>query len=50
MFDSKKRLEKQDSLPFPPTPSPGVASLTMQESVYKQRVTPRRLLPERQAM
>ena len=38
MPDPQNRLEKQDSLPFPPTVSPGTASLTMQESVYEQRV------------
>ena len=36
-------MEKQESLPFPPTPSASVAGRTMQESVYSQRVTPRRL-------
>ncbi len=36
-------LEKQESLPFPPTPMAGTASLSMQESVYEPRVTPRRL-------
>jgi arylsulfatase A-like enzyme len=34
---------KQDSLPFPPTPSASIAGRTMQESVYKRRVEPRRL-------
>src|ERR1700689_5984864 len=34
---------KQDSLPFPPTPSASIAGRTMQESVYKKRVEPRRL-------
>ena len=43
MTDSGTKLEKQESLPFPPTPMAGTASLTMQESVYEQRVTPRRL-------
>ena len=43
MSDSKNKLEKQESLPFPPTPSTSIAGRTMQESVYKQRVTPRRL-------
>src|SRR3954470_20510743 len=33
----------QDVLPFPPTPSASIAGRTMQESVYGQRVTPRRL-------
>src|SRR5580658_10274767 len=39
--DSK--LIKQDSLPFPPTPSASIAGRTMQESIYKRRVEPRRL-------
>ena len=34
---------KQDFLPFPPTPSASIAGRTMQESVYKPRVEPRRL-------
>ena len=34
---------KQDSLPFPPTPSASIAGRTMQESVYERRVEPRRL-------
>jgi arylsulfatase A-like enzyme len=34
---------KQDSLPFPPTPSASIAGRTMQESVYRRRVEPRRL-------
>ena len=34
---------KQDSLPFPTTPSASIAGRTMQESVYKRRVEPRRL-------
>ena len=42
MFDAKK-LEKQDSLPFPPTPSGSVAGRTMQESIYKPQAKPRRL-------
>lgn len=33
----------QEVLPFPPTPSASIAGRTMQESVYKQRVQPRRL-------
>jgi arylsulfatase A-like enzyme len=37
------KLSKQDSLPFPPTPSASTAGRTMQESVYKRRVEPRRL-------
>ena len=43
MFDTKYKVEKQESLPFPPTPSASIAGRIMQESVYKQRVTPRRL-------
>ena len=43
MSDPKDKPAKQDSLPFPPTPSASIAGRTMQESVYKQRVTPRRL-------
>jgi arylsulfatase A-like enzyme len=37
------QVSKQDSLPFPPTPSASIAGRTMQESVYKRRVEPRRL-------
>src|SRR5258708_40221964 len=37
------RLPAQEVLPFPPTPSPSIAGRTMQDSVYKQRVEPRRL-------
>ena len=37
------KVIKQDSLPFPPTPSASIAGRTMQESVYKQRVETRRL-------
>jgi len=33
----------QESLPFPPTPSASVAGPTMQESVHRRRVKPRRL-------
>ncbi|MFZ1746104.1 MAG: sulfatase-like hydrolase/transferase, partial [Nitrospirales bacterium] len=33
----------QESLPFPPTPSASIAGRTMQESIYKQRVEPKRL-------
>ena len=40
---SAYHVEKQESLPFPPTPMAGRASLSMQESVYERRVTPRRL-------
>ncbi len=35
--------EAQEVLPFPPTPSASIAGRTMQESVYKPRVEPRRL-------
>ena len=37
------KLPSQDVLPFPPTPSASIAGRTMQESVYKRRVEPRRL-------
>ena len=40
---SADKTIKQDSLPFPPTPSASIAGRTMQESVYKRRVEPRRL-------
>ena len=43
MADPKDKPERQESLPFPPTPSASIAGRTMQESVYKQRATPRRL-------
>ncbi len=33
----------RDTLPFPPTPSASIAGRTLQESVYKRRVEPRRL-------
>jgi arylsulfatase A-like enzyme len=36
----------QEVLPFPPTPSASIAGRTMQESVYKRRVEPRRLPPD----
>jgi hypothetical protein len=36
-------VRRQDSLPFAPTPSASIAGRTMQESVYKRRVEPRRL-------
>ncbi len=42
-MSAKKKAIKQDSLPFPPTPSASIAGRTMQESVYKRRVEPRRL-------
>ncbi len=37
------RVVSAESLPFPPTPSASTAGRTMQESVYKRRVEPRRL-------
>jgi arylsulfatase A-like enzyme len=40
---TENRTVSQASLPFPPTPSASIAGRTMQESVYKQRVEPRRL-------
>ena len=40
---TKDRTVSAESLPFPPTPSASTAGRTMQESVYKQRVEPRRL-------
>ena len=43
MSDPKNRMETHKSHPFPPTPSASIVGQTMQESVYKQRVTPRRL-------
>ena len=43
MPDQKNKLEKQEALPFPPTPSGSIAGRTMQESVYRPRATPRRL-------
>ena len=43
MSNLKDKPERQDSLPFPSTPSASIAGRTMQESVYKQRVKPRRL-------
>lgn len=36
-------MSSQDTLPFPPTPSASIAGRTMQDSVYAQRVQPRRL-------
>ena len=37
------KLPSQDVLPFPPVPSASIAGRTMQESVYRRRVEPRRL-------
>ena len=36
-------MSSQEVLPFPPTPSASIAGRTLQESVYGQRVRPRRL-------
>src|SRR5580692_7565344 len=43
MTMANDRALSAESLPFPPTPSASVAGRTMQESVYKRRVEPRRL-------
>jgi hypothetical protein len=43
MSEPKDKPARQDSLPFPPTPSASTAGRTMQESVYKHREEPRRL-------
>ena len=43
MSDRKDKAATQDSLPFPPIPSASIAGRTMQESIYKERVKPRRL-------
>jgi arylsulfatase len=40
---AKNEVASAESLPFPPTPSASTAGRTMQESVYKRRVEPRRL-------
>ncbi len=40
---AKDRAASAESLPFPSTPSASIAGRTMQESVYKRRVEPRRL-------
>ena len=42
-MSANEKVINQASLPFPPTPSASTAGRTMQESVYKQRVEPRRL-------
>lgn len=36
-------VRAQEILPFPPTPSASTAGLTMQDSIYKKRVEPKRL-------
>ena len=40
---SKNKSAKQDSLPFPPTPSGSIAGRTMQESVYSPKAAAKRL-------
>jgi arylsulfatase A-like enzyme len=40
---TEERTAFAESLPFPPTPSASIAGRTMQESIYKRRVEPRRL-------
>ncbi len=45
-MSADEKLCKQESLPFPPTPSASIAGRTMQESVYKPRVEARRLPPD----
>ena len=42
-MSADEKVSKQDHLPFPSTPSASIAGRTMQESVYKRRVEPRRL-------
>ena len=43
IMTDEKKAASAESLPFPPTPSASIAGRTMQESVYKRRVEPRRL-------
>jgi arylsulfatase A-like enzyme len=45
-MSADEKLCKQESLPFPPTPSASIAGRTMQESIYKPRVEARRLPPD----
>src|SRR5271170_5863973 len=45
-MSADEKTIKQDSLPFPPTPSASIAGRTMQESTYKPRVEARRLPPD----
>ena len=40
---TKDQIASTESLPFPRTPSASTAGRTMQESIYKRRVEPRRL-------
>ena len=47
MSDPKDKPEKQESLPFPPTPSGSVAGRTMQELVYKPQPNRARFRPTR---
>ncbi len=46
MSEVRNKLEKQESLPFPSTPSGSIAGRTMQESVYQPREALRRLPPD----
>ena len=46
MMSADEKIGWQQSLPFPSTPSASIAGRTMQESVYKRRVEPRRLPPD----
>jgi hypothetical protein len=48
MADPKDKPEKQESLPFPPTPSASIAGRTMQKSVYKHRWRRAGFRPRRQ--
>ena len=43
MSDPKAKLERQDSLPFPATPSGSIVGRTMQESVYSPSAKVKRL-------
>src|SRR6476661_1802751 len=43
MSDPKDKPDRQEVLPFPPTPSASIAGRTMEESVYRPRAKPRRL-------
>ena len=45
-MSAREKLRRQESLPFPPTPSASIAGRTMQESIYRRRVEPRRLPPD----
>jgi arylsulfatase A-like enzyme len=45
-MSADEKMCKQDSLPFPTTRSLSIAGRTMQESIYRRRVEPRRLPPD----